>query len=153
MEREILGFEQDDQGDWRARLDCGHKRHLRHDPPRESRPELLQEQSRQAAVGGLIFCGRCAQRMLPEPAQHYKSTPTFDQDSLPAGILRNHSLKRGTWGKLIVLNGEVTFHEGQEQWVVTPQAAHVILPEVVHHLEVTGPVSLRVDFLKVPDPC
>jgi tellurite resistance-related uncharacterized protein len=72
----------------------------------------------------------------------------FSADSVPAGLLSNHSLKRGTWGRLVVLHGVVEFHEGKESWTVTPGSDFVILPEVVHHLVLAGPVSFRVDFLR-----
>lgn len=80
----------------------------------------------------------------------YRSTPEFNQDTVPKGLLANHSLKKGAWGKLVVLDGEVAFHEGSERTVVTPQIEHTILPEVVHHLELVGPVRFRVDFLACP---
>ncbi len=32
-ERKILGFHQDEQRDWVADLECGHTRHVRHNPP------------------------------------------------------------------------------------------------------------------------
>lgn len=151
MDRRILGFERDEEGAWRALLDCGHKRHLRHDPPRETRPELESEEARERALGRTIDCGRCAQRLIPDSAAVYKSTPVFTQETVPQGLLRNHNLKRGTWGRLVVLEGAVTFHEGQERWVAHPRCSLVILPEVLHHLELTGPVSFRVDFLRATE--
>ena len=150
MERAILSFEQDEEGQWTVLLECGHRRHLRHDPPRESRPELMDVASREAAVGGMLHCGLCAQRRIPDGAEVYKSTPTFDTDTVPVGLLSNHSLKRGTWGRLVVLHGGVEFHEGNRSWTVTPESDFVVLPEVVHHLVLTGPVTLRVDFLRQP---
>jgi len=33
MKRKIINFDKDDEGDWRAELDCGHFRHVRHKPP------------------------------------------------------------------------------------------------------------------------
>ncbi|PYU03922.1 MAG: hypothetical protein DMG34_11865 [Acidobacteria bacterium] len=32
-ERKILGFHQDEHRDWVADLECGHTRHVRHNPP------------------------------------------------------------------------------------------------------------------------
>lgn len=148
MERTILGFEQDDEGEWKLLLDCGHQRHLRHDPPRETRPELFEVASREAAVGGKIPCGLCAQRQIPEGARVYKCTPTFHADTVPAGLLKDHSLKKGTWGRLVVLNGCVDFHEGAHSWKVTAESDFVVLPEVLHHLVLAGPVTLRIDFLR-----
>ena len=36
--RRIVGFRQDDHGDWIAELECGHAQHVRHDPPWTMRP-------------------------------------------------------------------------------------------------------------------
>jgi len=31
--RHIVGFHQDERGEWIAELECGHARHIRHEPP------------------------------------------------------------------------------------------------------------------------
>ncbi len=38
MNQPIVGFEQDELGDWRAILACGHRQHVRDNPPLVSRP-------------------------------------------------------------------------------------------------------------------
>src|SRR3546814_18206009 len=47
------------------------------------------------------------------PARSYKpyrSTPVFDQDSLPGALRREHRTKAGTWGVIRVLVGELQLH-------------------------------------------
>ena len=149
MERAILEFEKDEDGEWRVLLDCGHKRHLRHEPPREVRPELADPLAREQAIGQTIECGRCVQRVLPDGAEVYKSTPVFDQDSVPAGLLRDHSLKVGVWGRLVVLEGSIKFLEGDLNVTVSPETEWYVLPRVVHNVELIGPVKFRVDFLRL----
>lgn len=146
MQRTILEFETDEDGEWRVLLDCGHKRHLRHEPPRESRPELCDPAARASAVGKSIECGRCEQRLLPDGMEVYKSTPVFTEESVPAGLLKDHSLKKGVWGRLVVMDGELRFCEGGVGTVVKPETLWYILPEVVHNVELSGPVRFRVDF-------
>ena len=34
---------------------------------------------------------------LPAGLDHYKSTPVFDQDTVPAGLRRAHSTAAGVW--------------------------------------------------------
>jgi len=148
MLRNIVSFDTDEDGEWQVRLDCGHRRHLRHDPPRETRPDLADPASREAAIGQKIECGRCRQRTIPEGATVYKSTPTFDQDTVPKGLLFEHSLKKGVWGQLVVLRGSVVFCEGDSRQTLKEGDSWTVLPEVVHHLSLTGEVALRVDFLK-----
>lgn len=60
MERRILGFRRDDEGHWVAELECGHTQHVRHDPPWQVRPWVIDPAQREARVGTLIECGRCA---------------------------------------------------------------------------------------------
>jgi tellurite methyltransferase len=59
-ERNIVGFLQDDEGTWVAELSCGHRRHVRHRPPFEVRPWVLDEAGRSSHLGSWIDCGLCA---------------------------------------------------------------------------------------------
>jgi hypothetical protein len=59
MEQKIVAFEQDEVGDWRAVLACGHKQHTRHNPPLVSRPWVLTEAGRQRFLGHLLNCKQC----------------------------------------------------------------------------------------------
>jgi tellurite resistance-related uncharacterized protein len=148
LQRTILEFEKDEEDDWRVVLDCGHKRHLRHDPPREIRPQLSDPSVRESAIGNTIDCGRCRQRLLPDGMEVYKSTPEFSEETVPAGLLKDHSLKSGVWGRLVVLEGSLRFCEGELRIEVKPETRWHILPDVIHNVEVVGPVRFRVDFLK-----
>ncbi|HET7041436.1 MAG TPA: DUF3565 domain-containing protein [Gemmatimonadales bacterium] len=60
MERRIVSFRQDDEGHWVAELECGHTQHVRHDPPWQVRPWVVDPVEREARVGTLLECGRCA---------------------------------------------------------------------------------------------
>lgn len=148
MQRRILGFFQEAPNEWVVSLDCGHRRHLRHEPPRETRPELCEPEARQKLLGELIDCGRCQQRLVPDEAEVYKATPVFDESTVPKGLLKDHSLKVGTWGRLIVVSGSVEFHEAGSVTLLTPTQPGVVLPQVVHHLHLIGPVSFKIEFLR-----
>lgn len=59
--RRVVGFHRDDEGHWVADLECGHTRHVRHDPPWQSRPWTTTEEGRRGFLGralGCIDCGR-----------------------------------------------------------------------------------------------
>ncbi|WP_207885965.1 DUF3565 domain-containing protein [Pseudomonas sp. 30_B] len=56
----LLDFHQDEDGYWVAVLSCGHTQHLRHQPPWQSRPWVLDPQQRQAQIGRPFPCGWCA---------------------------------------------------------------------------------------------
>jgi hypothetical protein len=66
MERVIVGYHQDDRGDWVAELACGHQRHVRHDPPWQVRPWVVDEEGRRGRLGTPLECGLCAQA-VPAP--------------------------------------------------------------------------------------
>lgn len=69
MERAIVGFRTDDEGHWVALLDCGHRQHVRHDPPLVERPWVLTEEGRASRLGVLLDCVRCDRgEPVDEPA-------------------------------------------------------------------------------------
>jgi len=59
MERCIVGFRQDDEGHWVAKLECGHEQHVRHDPPWQVRPWVITEAGRAAWLGRPLDCPAC----------------------------------------------------------------------------------------------
>ena len=87
--------------------------------------------------------------MRPEP---YKSTPVFDETTLPDAIRNAHNTKDGVWGLLNVIDGAVDliFHDPHLVVHVTPDAPGVIPPQAVHHVETSGPMLMRVDFYRAP---
>ena len=50
----------DEHGDWVAVLSCGHTQHVRHRPPWQNRPWVLDPEQRQARLGSPFGCGWCA---------------------------------------------------------------------------------------------
>lgn len=66
MKRKITGFHQDEHEDWVAELACGHRQHMRHNPPWSTRPWVLTLAGRQAKVGAELECKECEQE---EPGQ------------------------------------------------------------------------------------
>ncbi|MDQ3908089.1 MAG: DUF3565 domain-containing protein [Acidobacteriota bacterium] len=59
MRRRIIGFELDDEGHWRAELECGHFQHTRHDPPLVTREWALTPEGRASRVGRELDCKLC----------------------------------------------------------------------------------------------
>lgn len=55
----IVGFHQDEQGDWVADLECGHTQHVRHNPPWQNRPWVLTASGRRSRLGKILECVRC----------------------------------------------------------------------------------------------
>ena len=59
MKRQIVGFHQDEVGDWVADLECGHTQHVRHNPPLSNRPWVLSADGRRRFLGHELECKKC----------------------------------------------------------------------------------------------
>jgi hypothetical protein len=59
MKQKIEGFHLDGEGHWVADLACGHKQHMRHQPPWQERPWVLTPEGRQTRLGVELDCKRC----------------------------------------------------------------------------------------------
>jgi hypothetical protein len=59
MQRRIVGFHQDDERHWVARLECGHTQHVRHDPPWQVRTWVTTAQGRAGRLGTTLDCRAC----------------------------------------------------------------------------------------------
>ena len=68
MKRAIVGFHQDDEGDWVADLACGHTRHVRHNPPWTSRPWVTTREGREGMLGRHVTCATCSEEAGEDPS-------------------------------------------------------------------------------------
>ena len=59
MKQAIIGFEQDAEGHWVAILACGHRQHMRHNPPFVERPWVVSAVGRSGKIGTLVECAEC----------------------------------------------------------------------------------------------
>ena len=153
MKRTITGFHLDEHGDWVAELDCGHGQHVRHRPPLVTRPWVTTEEGRTAMLGSELDCVRCDRMEWPDGLTTYRRTPEFDAASIPAGLQAGHATKRGVWGRIHVVEGELTYHVGapmHRSLRVDTASSAVIVPEVWHRVEPGGTVRFFVEFSRVP---
>jgi hypothetical protein len=67
VQRAIVGYHQDEHGDWVAELACGHQRHVRHRPPFELRAWVLDAEGRRERLDSPLDCGICDQT-TPAPS-------------------------------------------------------------------------------------
>ena len=56
MKRKIVAFHQDEKGDCVADLECGHTRHVRHNPPWDNRPWVVTPEGREKILGQEMLC-------------------------------------------------------------------------------------------------
>ncbi|MDX2168447.1 MAG: DUF3565 domain-containing protein [Deltaproteobacteria bacterium] len=152
MQRPIIGFHTDRAGDWVAELDCGHGQHVRHTPPFMERPWVTSAGGRESRIGQSLDCVRCDAAELPEHFVAYRRTAELTADTLPDGLRRGHSTRAGVWAKIQVREGRVRYcvDERGTAEELSPGVDGVVVPQVVHHLELLGPVRLQVEFYRDP---
>lgn len=82
---------------------------------------------------------------MPTP---YRSTPIFDEITLPAALRAEHRTKAGVWGLVRVLEGQLklTYLAPVSELIVTPTTPAVVRPEQPHFAELLGPMRMQVDF-------
>ena len=81
----------------------------------------------------------------------YRSTPVFDETSLPPALRRDHSTKPGVWGVIRVLEGRLRLErEGGASSVLRPGEPGLVRPGEAHRVEPLGPVRIQVDFYTSP---
>ncbi|MCB9701351.1 MAG: DUF1971 domain-containing protein [Myxococcales bacterium] len=91
---------------------------------------------------------------LPEDARPYRRTATFDAATLPAGLRGRHTTREGTWARIVVLEGAVTYRilePTPRDLVLTPARVGVVEPGVAHQLVGDGPFALFVEFCRRGD--
>lgn len=78
----------------------------------------------------------------------YRSTPIFDENTLPAALRARHDTKAGVWGKIRILEGElsVTYLDPPSEIVLTIDRPGIVLPQQPHFVTPIGPMKMQVDF-------
>lgn len=88
------------------------------------------------------------EEILPPGVTAYKRTPTFDQDSLPAGLRREHRTKAGVWALIHVLEGSLRYRilDPPSEEILTVGVPGLVRPEQPHEVEPIGPIRMFVEF-------
>jgi tellurite methyltransferase len=153
MQRKMVGFTTDVQGHWVARLDCGHRQHVRHDPPLIERPWVTTEDGRRSKLGQTLDCVRCDAFELPDDFVPYKTTAVFTEATVPAGLLSDHTTKPGVWARIVVSAGRLAYRVQPplaRSLELVPGCPGIVVPEVPHSVEPLGRVCFTVEFLRAP---
>jgi tellurite resistance-related uncharacterized protein len=153
MKRKIVGFAVDEAGDYVAELDCGHGQHVRHNPPLSDRAWVLTENGRNSKLGESLNCVRCERLEMPEGFIAFQQTPIFTEETIPAGLQKDHATGAGVWAKIIVLEGKLRYQAEalRVDMELAPDVLGVIVPQVVHAVAPVGPVRFFVEFYRLDD--
>lgn len=78
----------------------------------------------------------------------YRSTPIFDERTLPAALRTEHDTKPGVWAVIRVLEGALRFTlvDPRSERVLTPGNPAIVQPRQKHFVTPLGAMRCQVDF-------
>jgi tellurite resistance-related uncharacterized protein len=150
VQRTIVGFVADDVGDWVAWLECYHRQHVRHRPPFRPAPWVEDAAERDRRTGTTLNCPLCDRCELPDGLVVVRTTPTWDERTMPNALRRSHRVASGTWGRLRTEHGSLRFVARTDPLtdvILDSDRAQGIPPDVEHYIEPHGPIRFAIDFL------
>ena len=66
MHHAIIGYFQDEAGQWFAKLDCGHGQQLMQDAPAANNAWVQSQMGRDDKIGVLMICPKCISGEMPD---------------------------------------------------------------------------------------
>jgi tellurite resistance-related uncharacterized protein len=90
------------------------------------------------------------QPQLPRGLVAYRQTPVFDEKTIPAGLLREHRTRPGTWGVITIVEGHLRFRllDPPSEATLSPGHPGIVAPEQPHEVAPDGPVKFFVEFYR-----
>jgi tellurite resistance-related uncharacterized protein len=90
---------------------------------------------------------------LPAGVKAYRRTAIFDQDSIPAGLCREHRTKAGVWALIHVVEGRLRYRilDPLSETELAAGKPGVVRPGQPHEVEPLGPVRMFVEFYAAAD--
>lgn len=152
MQQAIIGFQQDEEKHWVAELSCGHKQHVRHDPPWQNRPWVTTAEGRNEKLGTALECNKCDMPRLPpkERLTLLNSSVKISAGSLPAELLAEEQLPGNIWYEISVLSGQIqliftaTDISRRQGFLLDYEFSGIVPPQRPFQLKPNGPVELRI---------
>ena len=88
---------------------------------------------------------------MPDTAAQYAQSPVFTSATVPKALQSVHSLKAGTWGRLVVSSGTVQyFVPGHDEPQAELSAGEVVIvaPEAKHYVKLSEDAVFQIEFWK-----
>jgi tellurite resistance-related uncharacterized protein len=92
--------------------------------------------------------------ILPADARPDRRTDEFTEETVPRGLLRDHTTKAGTWALIHVVEGRLVYRITDprrlaSETLLTPDGPPgVVEPTILHQVQPLGPVRFYVEFQK-----
>ena len=90
-------------------------------------------------------------KSLPANLKFHHSTPDFNQDTVPAGIIGRHTTAENVWGKIKVTEGSLTYRilePNLEEHILNNAQDGIVAPQVAHQVKIDGPVKFHIEFYR-----
>jgi tellurite methyltransferase len=89
-------------------------------------------------------------KTLPDTVAPYQRTKTFTAETVPKGLLADHTTKAGVWGVITVTAGQLKYiiPSTGETTILEPGINGIAEPEVPHRVEPLGAVAFYVEFCR-----
>jgi tellurite resistance-related uncharacterized protein len=88
---------------------------------------------------------------IPASTTAYKKTPEFTESTVPAGLLKAHQTKAGTWAKINVTEGQLYYRilePEYEEVLLSSDKYGVVEPTILHEVEPKGKVRFHIEFFR-----
>lgn len=89
-------------------------------------------------------------KTLPENLASHRRPPTLTEQTVTAGLLKDHQTKSGVWRVIRVESGRLNYvisSRGQTSELLAGCNGGVE-PEILHHVTPNGPVRFHVEFFR-----
>lgn len=85
---------------------------------------------------------------MSAPARPYRSTPIFDETTLPNALRARHATKAGVWGVVRVIEGRLrlTYLHPEVDVDLDADRPGLLSPEQYHFVTPTGPMKMQIEF-------
>jgi tellurite resistance-related uncharacterized protein len=90
-------------------------------------------------------------KSIPEDLALTRTTAVFDSTTTPEKMLNEHKTGSGTWGRINVIAGVVTYRilgNTTEEYTLTPQLPGVIEPDTPHQIKPTLGAQFFLEFYR-----
>ena len=92
-------------------------------------------------------------KQIPAGFSETRRTAEFTAATIPAGLMRSHTTKAGTWAKIQVIEGILRYRilgPVAEDLLLQPGEPGIVEPGVPHEVQALGPVRFHVAFFQRP---
>lgn len=93
-------------------------------------------------------------KRIPNGFGPYKRTAVFTEDSIPAGLLKNHTVKENCYAKICIIEGELDYTIIEPEVItyrLNADLPGIIEPQIKHHIKALNQVRFYVEFYRAEE--